>query len=300
MREARAERSARASPISPHPEPSGDMNPYRPRLSPAAVDATPYDHPHVSPTGDDPVTVVYLRTAARGATLRGQRHDRAGRCAELASRASAHQDGTIASRSAATPAARVPPSCRLHQRRGRCAATAGNVLVIMPDPDPFLDDPSARRNGAKSSAGARQDRLVPLAPLAPIEAPEPDAVVGALWRLAPPGATESDRSHMLRTLAARLDEVAEVARRLVADATPEGARGMRLLADTAEVLRAALAHPEADRWQPPPVPELPWPARLRLARLERWLAARAAHEPGAMASADLCLWLAEHLEAAQH
>ena len=167
----------------------------------------------------------------------------------------------------------------------------GNVPVIMSDPDPFVHAPSVRR------AGAREDRL---APLACVQAPDPDAVVGALWRLAPPGISESDRSEMLRTLATRLDHVADAARRLAADVAPDGARGMLLLADTADVLRAALAHPEADRWQPPPVPELPWPARLRLARLERWLAARAADEPGAMAAADLCLWLAEHLEAAQH
>ena len=164
----------------------------------------------------------------------------------------------------------------------------------MPDADPLLHEPGAHRAGIPASAGAREDRLS-----APAHAPDPDAVVGALWRLAPPGTAESDRSLMLRGLAARLAEVADAARRSAADATPDAARGMQLLADTAEVLRAALAHPESDRWQPPPVPELPWPARLRLARLERWLAARAAHEPGAMAAADLCLWLSEHLEAAQ-
>ena len=126
-----------------------------------------------------------------------------------------------------------------------------------------------------------------------------EAVVAALWRAAPPGVGDADHGHLLRTLTAHLEALTESARQRIAGATPEDARNLRLLADTADVLRAALADPHTERWQPPPVPELPWPARLRLARLERWLAARATHEPGAMAAADLCLWLAEHLEAGQ-
>jgi hypothetical protein len=125
------------------------------------------------------------------------------------------------------------------------------------------------------------------------------AMVAALWRAAPPGAADADHPHMLRTLTAHLERVAESARRQAGSTAHDDAHGMLLLADTADVLRAALADPHTDRWQPPPVPELPWPARLRLARLEHWLVARAPLEPGAMAAADLCLWLAEHLEAAQ-
>jgi hypothetical protein len=165
----------------------------------------------------------------------------------------------------------------------------------MSDFDPSVHDRRAPRADAPR-AGVRDAGL---APLAPGDATDAAAIVGALWRLAPPGVADADHQHLLRTLAAHLEHVAEAARRLDAGVGQDAARGLGLLADTADVLRAALADPQADRWQPPPTPELPWPARLRLARLERWLAARATHEPGAMAAADLCLWLAEHLEAAQ-
>jgi hypothetical protein len=39
------------------------------------------------------------------------------------------------------------------------------------------------------------------------------------------------------------------------------------------------------------------PVRLRLTRMERWLAARAAADASAVPAADLCLWVLEHLEA---
>jgi hypothetical protein len=171
----------------------------------------------------------------------------------------------------------------------------GAAQLIMSDSDPSVHDRSVRRDD-HPRIGTHDAGAVPLAAGDATDAP---AIVGALWRLAPPGAPDADHQHLRRTLAAHLEDVAESARRLDADGGSDAARGLRLLADTADVLRAALVHPHADRWQLPPTPELPWPARLRLARLERWLAARATHEPGAMAAADLCLWLAEHLEAAQ-
>lgn len=129
--------------------------------------------------------------------------------------------------------------------------------------------------------------------------PQSAAVVAALWHSAPPGTEFGAPAGALRTLAAHLEQVAESSRRLRDTAATDDARGLQLLADTADVLRTALTDPHLEEWQAPPKPELPWPARLRLARLERWLSARSELEPGAAAAADLCLWLAEHIEAVQ-
>ncbi len=103
---------------------------------------------------------------------------------------------------------------------------------------------------------------------------------------------------VLRELASHLANVAGTARRLESTTeVPDARRAATLLAETAEVLHAAIADPRAEHWHRAARPELPWPLRLRLARLERWLTARAAAEAEATAAADLCLWLAEHLEA---
>jgi hypothetical protein len=42
----------------------------------------------------------------------------------------------------------------------------------------------------------------------------------------------------------------------------------------------------------------PWVDRIRFARMERWLAARAETDPDAEPAASLCLWVIEHLEMA--
>ena len=125
-------------------------------------------------------------------------------------------------------------------------------------------------------------------------------IVASLWRATPPGSVFGDHAHLLSTLASRLQQVAEAARQRSSVASTEHQRALHLLAETADVLRGALTVGDAASWQPPAQPELPCPARLRLARMERWLAERSEDDPGAAAAADLCLWLAEHIEAAQH
>jgi hypothetical protein len=135
-------------------------------------------------------------------------------------------------------------------------------------------------------------------PTTPID--DTAGIVAGLWRAAPPGADFGDRAHLLASLATRLRQVADAARQRSGVAPVQDRSALHLLADTADVLRGALMVPDAATWQPPPQPELPWPARLRLARMERWLAERSEQDPSAAAAADLCLWLAEHIEAAQH
>jgi hypothetical protein len=122
----------------------------------------------------------------------------------------------------------------------------------------------------------------------------------------------------LREALGRLVEQADALAERAADAERPAAH---LLADTARAVEAALREAPADAPPPAVAPEraaggqsagqsgavggpsggpsggaLASALRLRLSRMERWLAARAAVDPGADAAADLCLWLGEHLE----
>ncbi len=126
-------------------------------------------------------------------------------------------------------------------------------------------------------------------------------LVAALWRVAPPEvwalgwrATEDGVHGALARVAADAEQLAERA------AAPGERGAARLLAETARAVHSALRDPSAAPVTGP-LPTagggLASPVRLRLARMERWLAARAATEPEAAPSADLCLWVVEHLEA---
>jgi len=73
--------------------------------------------------------------------------------------------------------------------------------------------------------------------------------------------------------------------------------GARLLAETARAIHAALGATLSARLSAArPDAVTPWADRLRFARMERWLAARAEDDPSAEPSASLCLWVIEHLE----
>lgn len=137
-------------------------------------------------------------------------------------------------------------------------------------------------------------------------------LVAALWHLQPPDAwavsRPVDAEAGLRATLLRLAETADgigsgismVASEAAACATAQ------LLADTARAVVATVVDQPAPARLPSdttPVAgtlvagwALASPDRQRLARLERWLAARAAVDPIAEPAADLCLWVLEHLE----
>ncbi len=137
-------------------------------------------------------------------------------------------------------------------------------------------------------------------------APEPPPqsaadLVTALWRVAPPEVWALGWRAAEDGVHGALARVAADAEQLAERAAAPGERGAaRLLAETARAVHSALRDPSAAPVTGP-LPTagggLASPVRLRLARMERWLAARAATEPEAAPSADLCLWVVEHLEA---
>jgi hypothetical protein len=171
----------------------------------------------------------------------------------------------------------------------------------------------ARPESAAGSPGGPRARAEagapPAAPpsIGPTPAGPPDTaaeIVAALWRADSPALDAGSRSlaALVPALAASLAGVAADAERLAGVGTAEGRAAARLLAETATVLRRALERPDAGA-PGHPTPEPPpggpsWPMRLRLGRLERWLAGRAATDPAAGPAGDLCLWVLEHLDAA--
>ncbi|AHG92241.1 hypothetical protein J421_4706 (plasmid) [Gemmatirosa kalamazoonensis] len=125
----------------------------------------------------------------------------------------------------------------------------------------------------------------------------PARLVAELWRRLPPGAdTLSDSggggseqcvAELRRSLAAAATE----AKRMTLDGPPLERSAARLLAETAQAVHDALGASHADG-------VTPWMDRLRFARMERWLAARADDDVDAEPAASLCLWVIEHLEMA--
>jgi hypothetical protein len=162
------------------------------------------------------------------------------------------------------------------------------------------------------------------APVADAGAPDDSAsaLVATLWRTAPPEmwALERRLPAVADGVHVALARVARDAEHVAAGAAAEPERAAaRLLAETAWAILAALgdrvgalvagavAGPVPGPVSGPvsgPVPGpaatagagLASPVRLRLARMERWLAARAAGDPAAGPAADLCLWVVEQLE----
>ncbi len=129
-------------------------------------------------------------------------------------------------------------------------------------------------------------------------------IVADLWRQDGPDAHAGQRpiGAVVHTVAATLAAVAADAERLDAHGAADERAAARLLAGTARALRDALDRSAAEaaaREAPFEAPGEPsWPVRLRLGRMERWLAGRAATDPGAAPAADLCFWVLEHLDAA--
>ena len=120
---------------------------------------------------------------------------------------------------------------------------------------------------------------------------DPIRLVAELWRRLPPVADEpfGDADGRVATLRRTLDTLASRAARLVVTGPVADRAAARLLADTARALHDALAASLAAAG---------WVDRLRFARMERWLAARAEADPDAEPAASLCLWVIEHLELA--
>jgi hypothetical protein len=124
------------------------------------------------------------------------------------------------------------------------------------------------------------------------------ALTTALWRSAPPalvrgGAPERASAALRQVLARVADDAARLAEHGPAAERPAAG----LLAETARVVADALRDGADD--DPParaPAGGLASGTLLRLARMERWLAERESVDPQAGPSADLCLWVLEHLE----
>ncbi|GJG89082.1 hypothetical protein tb265_42630 [Gemmatimonadetes bacterium T265] len=124
-------------------------------------------------------------------------------------------------------------------------------------------------------------------------------LVASLWRTAPPSmwAPERGAAAPAVELSAVIARLAADAERLLREAEAEERPAVALLAETARAVCTALG-------TQPPTPDraggegtaLPSSARLRLARMEQWLAARAAADPCAEPSANLCLWVLDQSE----
>jgi len=134
----------------------------------------------------------------------------------------------------------------------------------------------------------------------------PARLVAELWQFRPPAggdASDGDPAACVAELRRTLAIVGAAATRAAADGPPHERHAAALLAETARVIDDALGAPRSLR--PPPArgvsftaDGVPWVDRLRFARMERWLAARAEGEPDAEPAASLCLWVIEHLEIA--
>jgi hypothetical protein len=142
-------------------------------------------------------------------------------------------------------------------------------------------------------------------PDAAAEPATPADLVAELWRTMPPAMSPTPLGApsgvaVAAALATALDRLAARAAAL-AERGGAGGEEARLLAETAGVMGAALRAWEADA--PPAVAREPGaggalasPLRLRLARMQRWLDARAAVDARAASAADLSLWTVEQLE----
>ena len=125
-------------------------------------------------------------------------------------------------------------------------------------------------------------------------------LVAELWRRQPPVAHElggDAPDACVTSLRETLATLAADAASLAGDRRRTDHSGARLLAETARAIHDALgatlsAGPSGSRLDA----VTPWADRLRFARMERWLAARAEDDPSAEPSASLCLWVIEHLE----
>jgi hypothetical protein len=125
-------------------------------------------------------------------------------------------------------------------------------------------------------------------------------LVAELWRRQPPVAHElagDEPEACVSALRETLATLAADAASIAGDRRRTDRVGARLLAETARAIHDALgatlsARPSAARLDA----VTPWADRLRFARMERWLAARAEDDPSAEPSASLCLWVIEHLE----
>jgi hypothetical protein len=125
-------------------------------------------------------------------------------------------------------------------------------------------------------------------------------LVAELWRRQPPVAHELAGEEPEACLAGLRDTLATVAAdaaSLARDRRRADQAGAHLLAETARAIHDALGA-TLSAWSGAPRLDAvtPWADRLRFARMERWLAARAEDDPSAEPSASLCLWVIEHLE----
>jgi hypothetical protein len=137
-----------------------------------------------------------------------------------------------------------------------------------------------------------------------------EELVGELWAAEPRGLLETARASAavvgvpdrepcvagapLRALLATLARVLAEAEVRALSAPPAERPALALLAATARSLHQLLAGAPAG--SPRHGDARVTDAHLRVARMERWLAERAEHEPGARAAADAALWVLEQLE----
>ncbi|HEY0778912.1 MAG TPA: hypothetical protein VGD56_13160 [Gemmatirosa sp.] len=125
------------------------------------------------------------------------------------------------------------------------------------------------------------------------------ALVATLWRAAWPGRAplEAEPITAAVDLPTAIRRVAGDAETLAVTASAAEQRAAHLLAETARAVYDTLAGRLSS---PDGVVSgggaLASSARRRIARMEQWLAARTATDPDAEPSADLCLWVLDHLE----
>jgi hypothetical protein len=185
------------------------------------------------------------------------------------------------------PARRGPePPAPPDARQGAAGAPAGPPGVPdpapLPGPLPGPIDPAPVPSGLDAAASALL---------------EPADLVAALWREVPPAFAPAPGTAADRAWAA-LDRLVADAEAVVRGGGAADPRAAALLADTARTVVAVLADASAAATPArTPAGGLASPVRLRLARMEHWLATRAADDVSAAPSADLCLWVLEHLEA---
>lgn len=189
-------------------------------------------------------------------------------------------------------------------RQAARQSPARNRLAALPTlADVVQDSSDARRPApprplaAAPAPGAPGREAASASGRAPWTAAE---LVAALWREASPNLQATDAQQPstdvvdLRAVLARVSTDAEVFAVRAGDAERPT---VHLLAQTARAAYAALDGPSASRSGAiTGSGTLPSAARLRLARMEQWLSARAATDSNAEPSANLCLWILDHLE----
>ncbi len=155
-------------------------------------------------------------------------------------------------------------------------------------------DHAAPRANGSPEAGRTSGHVAP-----PASAPANTAadLVAALWRAGPAMSWSPAPHPAAIDVRVILDGCTAHATWLALHAPPAERPAAALLAETSRTIRETLTRPApATERRPRGDSVLSSPACRRLARMEQWLAARAAIDPAAEPAANLCLWVLDHVE----